>query len=96
MSATSGASAGLPRSRRTPYRRIRVRRVCEVVPGVDEKEPEDKKARYTFPYGDFERVHRCGVLSAVVRAGQYKYDDIELAAAHLHGMLDTVKGKGQG
>ncbi len=63
--------------------------------GVDENEPEDTKARYTFPYGDFERVHRCGVLSAEVRAGQYKHDDIELAAAHLHGMLDTVQSKGE-
>src|SRR5262249_21130010 len=40
------------------------------------------------PYGDFERVHRCGVLSAEVRAGQQKYADIENAAAHLHGLLD--------
>ena len=59
--------------------------------GIDEQEPEDSKARYKFPYGDFERVHRCGVLSAEVRAGQYKYFDIERAAAHLHGMLDAIQ-----
>jgi hypothetical protein len=57
--------------------------------GVDDEEPEDRKARYKFPYGDFTLVHRCGVLSAEVRAGQYKYNDIEVAAAHLHGMLDA-------
>jgi len=61
--------------------------------GIDEQEPEDTKGRFKFPYGDFERVHRCGVLSAEVRAGQYKYRDIESAAAHLHGMLDAAKGK---
>jgi len=36
-------------------------------------------------------VHRCGVLSAESRAGQYKHFDIEKAAAHLHGMIDVVK-----
>jgi hypothetical protein len=30
------------------------------------------------------------VLSAESRAGQYKHTDIELAAAHLHGMLDEL------
>jgi thioester reductase-like protein len=40
--------------------------------------------------GDFKRVHRCGVLSAESRAGQLKYHDIELATAHLHGMLDAL------
>jgi len=59
--------------------------------GVDEEEPVDRKTRYKFPYGDFANVHRCGVLSAEVRAGQYKYNDIETAAAHLHGMLDALR-----
>jgi hypothetical protein len=50
------------------------------------------KGRYEFPYGDFVNVHRCGVLSAESRAGQYKHYDIELACAHLHGALDLLKG----
>jgi hypothetical protein len=58
--------------------------------GIDTDEDEDNKGRYKFPYGDFEKVHRCGVLSAESRAGQYKYDDIEDAAAHLHGMIDAA------
>jgi hypothetical protein len=57
---------------------------------IDDELPAERKARYKFPYGDFERVHRCGVLSAEVRAGQRKYQDIEVAAAHLHGMLDEM------
>jgi hypothetical protein len=40
-------------------------------PGVDHDEDETTKVHYTFPYGDFARVHRRGVLSAEVRAGQY-------------------------
>jgi hypothetical protein len=57
--------------------------------GVDDEKRADTKGHYGFPYGDFERVHRCGVLTAESRAGQYKHLDIELAAAHLHGMLDA-------
>jgi hypothetical protein len=56
--------------------------------GIDDERPVETKARYRFPYGDFERVHRCGVLSAESRAAQYDHTDIEVAAAHLHGMLD--------
>lgn len=59
--------------------------------GIDDEKPEDRKGRYEFPYGDFEKVHRCGVLSAESRAGQYKHLDIENAAATLHGMIDGVK-----
>ena len=59
--------------------------------GIDEEEREHTKGRYKSPYGDFENVHRCGVLAAESRAGQYKYYDIENAAAHLHGMLDNMK-----
>jgi hypothetical protein len=51
---------------------------------------ENTKARYKFPYGDFEKVHRCGLLAAESRAGQRKYFDIELATAHLHGMTDAL------
>ncbi|SRR6266567_6401496 len=60
--------------------------------GIETEEDEENKGRYKFPYGDFEKVHRCGVLAAESRAGQYKYDDIEHAAAHLHGMIDAAKG----
>jgi hypothetical protein len=59
--------------------------------GVDESHGEDTKERYKFPYGDFQDVHRCAVLAAESRAGQRKYVDIELAAAHLHGMLEGMR-----
>ena len=58
--------------------------------GVDDEANEDTKSHYKFPYGDFEKLHRCGVLAAESRAGQRKYTDVELAAAHLHGMLEEL------
>jgi hypothetical protein len=59
--------------------------------GIDEEEPPETKRRYKFPYGDFKAVHRCALLSAESRAGQYKHFDIERAVAHLHGMVEAVK-----
>jgi len=59
--------------------------------GIDDQGDEQNKRKYKFPYGDFEKVHRCGVITAESRAGQYRYHDIELAAAHLHGMIDEKK-----
>jgi hypothetical protein len=58
--------------------------------GVDTAAPDDTKAHYKFPYGDFTKVHRCALLAAESRAGQYKYPDIERAVAHLHGMIDAM------
>ncbi len=61
--------------------------------GIDDEDDEHNKGAYRFPYGDFQRVHRCGVLTAESRAGQYKHYDIESAAAHLHGMIEAAKHK---
>jgi hypothetical protein len=61
--------------------------------GVDDEESPETKARYKFPYGDFKKVHRCALLAAESRAGQYKYTDIEHAVAHLHGMLEGVAAR---
>ena len=56
--------------------------------GVDDEASEHTKARSKFPFGDFEKVHRCGVLSAEVRAGQNKYRDFEDAAIRLRDPMD--------
>ena len=61
--------------------------------GIDEEENENTKGRDKFPSGDFKDAHRCGVLAVESRAGQYNYQDIETAAAHLHGMIDIKKRK---
>jgi hypothetical protein len=59
--------------------------------GINDEKPDDTKGHYEFPYGDFVNVHRCGVLTAESRSGQYKHYDIENAAAHLHGMIEGRK-----
>ncbi|WP_330461354.1 hypothetical protein OIB37_33520 [Streptomyces sp. NBC_00820] len=56
--------------------------------GVNEQEPEETKARYSFPYGDFDKVHRSGLVAVESRAGQYKHHDIERAARHLRELID--------
>jgi hypothetical protein len=56
--------------------------------GVDrDADPETKQA-YSFPVGDFEKVHRSGVISAESRAGQYDHDDIEDALRKLLDLID--------
>jgi hypothetical protein len=55
--------------------------------GIDSETSAETKGAYKFPYGDFEKVHQCAVVSAESRAGQYKHYDIEDAAAHLHGLM---------
>jgi hypothetical protein len=59
--------------------------------GINDERPDHTKGRYEFPYGDFRRAHRCGLLTAESRAGQYKHYDIEKAAHRLHGMMDERK-----
>ena len=59
--------------------------------GVDDEASEHTKARYKFPYGDFERVHRCGLIAAEVRAARQKYLDIEDAAIRLREMMDQAE-----
>jgi hypothetical protein len=51
--------------------------------GVNDEYGEDRTRHYEFSYGDFENVHRCGILAAQSRAGREKYLDVEKAAAHL-------------
>jgi hypothetical protein len=58
--------------------------------GIDERYAENSKRRYKFPYGDFKNVHRCGVLAVQSRAAEYRYSEIENAAAHLREMLEAT------
>jgi hypothetical protein len=56
--------------------------------GLNDDYSEQSTRYYEFPYGDFENVHRCGILAAQGRAGQDKYFDIENAAADLVTVID--------
>jgi hypothetical protein len=58
--------------------------------GEDDELAEDYKGRYKFPFGDFQKVHRCALLIAESRAGRYQYFEIEAAATHLCGMLEEM------
>jgi hypothetical protein len=62
--------------------------------GIDDEATEGTKGYYKFPYGDFEQVHRCGLLAAESRAGQRGYRDIQQAVAHLHGMVEALHAAG--
>ncbi len=56
--------------------------------GVDDDMDRDTKGHYSFPYGDFAEVHRCGVISAESRAGQFDHDDIRDEAKKLLELID--------
>jgi hypothetical protein len=48
-----------------------------------------EKGSYVFDEKDMWSEHK--PLAAENRAGQYKYNDMETASAHLHGMIDAAR-----
>ena len=56
--------------------------------GIDTDETDETKGRYEFPFGDFTKVHRCGVISLESRAAQYDHDEIAKAAKRLLELID--------
>jgi hypothetical protein len=56
--------------------------------GVDDDKDPETKGHYSFPYGDFKKVHRCGVISAESRAAQNDHDDIAKALKNLLELID--------
>ncbi len=58
---------------------------------VDTDASEDTKARYRFPYGDFSKVNRAGLIHAKQRAAQNDHDEIEKAADELLTHLDEKR-----
>jgi len=61
--------------------------------GENTEATEGTKGRYEFPYGDFQQLHRCAVISGESRAGQYKHASIEQAYKEL---LDGIDAKRKG
>jgi len=59
----------------------------------DTSEDKDNKGRYKFPYGDFKKVHRSGVIAAKQRAAQNDYSDVEKAADELLQLIDKKEGR---
>ena len=56
--------------------------------GIDEDKSPETKGRYSFPYGDFAKVRRGGVISLESRAAQNDYDDIAKATKELLELID--------
>ena len=56
--------------------------------GIDREQSDETKGRYSFPYGDFSKVRRGGVISAESRAAQNDHDDIAEATKKLKELID--------
>jgi hypothetical protein len=59
----------------------------------DSSDDDKTKERYMFPYGDFKKVHRSGLIAAKQRAAQNHYDNVEKAADRLLQMIDERENK---
>lgn len=58
---------------------------------VDTEASEGTKDRYAFPFGDFKRVIRSGLIAAKQRAAQNDHDAVEKAADELLDRLDSAR-----
>lgn len=56
--------------------------------GIDRSAGAETKGAYSFPFGDFRRVHRSGVISGESRAGQYDHDEIREQLRRLLDLID--------
>jgi hypothetical protein len=56
--------------------------------GLTEGANDETKARYAFVFGDFERIHRSGIIASHYRAAEWKHKEIELAAHRLLQYFD--------
>jgi hypothetical protein len=57
--------------------------------GVDKQESDDTKERFSFPMGDYKKVHRCAIISLESRAAQHDHDEIAKAAKRLLERIDA-------
>lgn len=57
--------------------------------GIDRQESDETKGRYSFPFGDFQKIHRCAVISLESRAAQFDHDEIARAAKRLLEKIDA-------
>jgi hypothetical protein len=59
---------------------------------IDPDASEETKGRYAFPYGDFSKLNRAGLIAAKQRASQNDHHEIEKAADRLLEQLDEKRG----
>ncbi len=58
--------------------------------GLTDGAKDGTKARYAFVFGDFQRIHRMGIVSCHYRAAEWRHKEIELAAHDLLQALDNA------
>ena len=51
--------------------------------GINPDASPETKELYEFPYGNFQKVCRAGLIAAEQRAGQYHHEEIKNAAREL-------------
>jgi len=56
--------------------------------GIDKAEDRETKGAYSFPFGDFRKVHRSGVIAGESRAGQHDHTEIRDALKSLLDLID--------
>lgn len=56
--------------------------------GLTDGAAAETKARYAFVFGDFQRLHRSGIIACHFRAAEWRHKEIELAAHRLLQYLD--------
>jgi len=52
---------------------------------------DETKARYAFVFGDFQRLHRMGLIACYYRAAEWEHTDVMLAAHKLLLYLDKSR-----
>jgi hypothetical protein len=56
--------------------------------GLHQGAHEDTKERYGFPFGDFTKLHRSGLIACIDRAGEWHHQAVEDAAHKLLALVD--------
>ncbi len=57
--------------------------------GVDREQNGHTKKAYSFPFGDFRKVHPSGVIAGESRAGQFDHEEIRDALTSLLELIDA-------
>ena len=56
--------------------------------GIDKSADRGTKDAYSFPFGDFRKVHRSGVIAGEARAAQFDHIEIRDALKKLLELID--------
>ena len=83
-------AAAHPRRRERVHRARRLDRVLALASWVSTRaRTARRRTAYSFPFGDFRKVHRSGVIAGESRAGQYDHIEIRDALKKLLELIDA-------